>query len=80
MIYALIENESVSRQLDDIASWIGEKEKELTPKEQKRLLKVSKKITKCREEFDAAVDSYWNRIAEEEEPEEFRKWKRYLRK
>ena len=80
MIYALIENEKVSRQLDDIASWVGEKEKELTPREQKRLLKVSKKLTKCRKEFDAAVDSYWNRIAKEEEPEEFRKWKKYLRK
>ena len=82
MIYALIENEKVSRQLDDIASWVTEtkNEKELTPKELKRFLKVSKKLTKCREEFDVAVDSYWNRIAEEEEPEESRKWKKYLRK
>ena len=82
MIYALIENEKVSRQLDDIASWVTEtkNEKELTPKELKRFLKVSKKLTKCREEVDAAVDSYWNRISEEEEPEESRKWKKYLRK
>ena len=82
MIYALIENEKVSRQLDDIASWVTEakNEKELTPKELKRFLKVSKNLTKCREECDAAVDSYWNRISEEEEPEESRKWKKYLRR
>lgn len=82
MIYVLIENESVSRQLDDIASWMTEtkNEKRLTRKELKQFLKLSKKLTKCREEFDAAVESYWNRIAEEEEPEESRKWKKYLRK
>jgi hypothetical protein len=70
MSYALCENESISRELEAIAGWIKEDDKELIPEERERFLKLSDKITECWHEFDDIVDSYWRRMAEKDEQEE----------
>ena len=70
MSYALIENETISRQLEAIASWLKEDDKELSPEERERFLKLSDKVMECMYEFDDIIDSYWNRMAEKDEQEE----------
>ena len=44
MNYAIIENESVSRNLEYIADWLREKDESISPKNRKRLDKLEKKI------------------------------------
>ncbi len=69
MNYAIIENESVSRSLEDIAGWLREKDENISPKNRKRLDKLAKKIESCSSELEAIVadhykeDQYWGKAA-----------------
>lgn len=66
-MYCLIENESVSFALENIANWISEKpNKEVSKEEVDRLKALAEKIRECRQEFDSIVDHYWTRMAEKE--------------
>ena len=59
MNYALIENESVCRSLEDIASWMREKDDDISPKNRKRLDKLAKKVESCSSELEAIVADYY---------------------
>lgn len=64
MNYAIIENESVSRSLEDIAGWLREKDEDLSPKTQKRLDKLAKKIESCSSELEAIVADHYKECEE----------------
>lgn len=57
--YALIENESVSRNLEHIADWLREKDENISPKNRKRLDKLAKKIESCSSELEAIVSDHY---------------------
>ena len=59
MNYAIIENESVCRSLEDIASWMREKDDDISPKTRKRLDKLAKKIESCSSELEAIVADHY---------------------
>lgn len=59
MNYAIIENESVSRNLEDIAGWLREKDEDLSPKTRKQLDKLAKKIESCSSELEAIVADHY---------------------
>ncbi|WP_288940994.1 hypothetical protein [uncultured Streptococcus sp.] len=59
MNYAIIENESVSRSLEDIAGWLREKDENISPKNRKRLDKLAKKIESCSSELEAIVADHY---------------------
>lgn len=59
MNYAIIENESVSRGLEDITGWLREKDENLSPKTRKRLDKLAKKIESCSSELEAIVADHY---------------------
>ena len=59
MNYAIIENESVSRNLEDIAGWLREKDEDLSPKTRKRLDKLAKKTESCSSELEAIVANHY---------------------
>lgn len=59
MNYAIIENESVSRNLENIAGWLREKDEDLSPKTWKRLDKLAKKIESCSSELEAIVADHY---------------------
>ena len=70
-MYCLIENESVSRTLEDVADWLLEKpNKDVSKDEINRLKALSEKILDCQHEFDSIVEHYWARMAEKDEQEE----------
>ena len=60
MNYALIENESVCRNLKHIADWLREKDENISPKNRKRLDKLAKKIESCSSELEAVVADHYN--------------------
>ena len=64
MNYAIIENESVSRSLEDIAGWLREKDEDLSPKTRKRLDKLAKKIESCSSELEAIVADHYKECEE----------------
>lgn len=60
MNYAIIENESVSRNLENIADWLREKKmKKISPKNRKRLDKLAKKIERCSSELEVIVANHY---------------------
>ena len=59
MNYALIENESVCRNLEHIADWLREKDESISPKNRKRLDKLAKKIESCISELDEIVTDHY---------------------
>lgn len=63
--YAIIENESVCADLEKIAYWLREKDKDISPKNRKRLDKLAKKIESCSSELETIVaDHYKDKEAE----------------
>lgn len=62
--YAIIENESVCGELEKIASWLREKDINISPKNRKRLDELAKKIESCSSELEAIVADHYK---EEEE-------------
>ena len=58
--YALIENESVCRNLKNIAGWLREKDENISPKNRKRLDKLAKKVESCISELDEIVTDHYN--------------------
>lgn len=59
MNYAIIENESVSRNLENIADWLREKDEKISPKNRKRLDELAKKIERCSSELEAIVANHY---------------------
>jgi len=59
MIYAIIENETVCRSLETIASWLKEKDDNISPKNRKRLDKLARKIKSCSSELEAIVADHY---------------------
>ena len=59
MNYAIIENESVSRNLENIADQLREKDENISPKNRKRLDKLAKKIERCSSELEAIVANHY---------------------
>lgn len=53
MDYAIIENESVCGDLERIASWLREKDANISPKNRKRLDELAKKVESCSSELEA---------------------------
>ena len=53
--YAIIENESVCRDLEKIASWLREKDTNISPKNRKRLDELAKKVESCSSELEEIV-------------------------
>lgn len=70
MSYKTVENETISRDLENIANWLREEDTKLLPQEQERFLKLADKIMECMYEFDEINDDYWNRMAKKDELEE----------
>lgn len=59
MNYAIIENESVCRNLESIAIWLREKDENISPKNRKRLDKLAKKIDSCISELEGIVADHY---------------------
>lgn len=62
--YAIIENESVCGDFEKIASWLREKDENISPKNRKRLNKLAKKVESCSSELEEIVADHYK---EEEE-------------
>ena len=59
MNYAIIENESVCKDLERIACWLREKDENLSPKDRKRLDKLANKIESCSSELEDIVADHY---------------------
>lgn len=59
MNYAIIENESMCEDLERIACWLREKDKNLSPKIRKRLDKLANKIESCSSELEDIVADHY---------------------
>lgn len=57
--YAIIENESVCGELIKIAYWLREKDQDISPKNQKRLNELAKKIESCSSELEEIVVDHY---------------------
>lgn len=57
--YAIIENESVCGELIKIAYWLREKDQDISPKNQKRLNELAKKIESCSSELEEIVADHY---------------------
>ena len=60
MNYAICENEKVSRGLEQFASWMKEKDKDIPSDIYERLVKVSNKVIECAHEFNSIVEDYYS--------------------
>ena len=59
MNYAIIENESVCSDLENIAGWLRKKDDNVSPKNRKRLDKLAKKIDSCISELEGIVADHY---------------------
>lgn len=59
MNYAIIENESICSDLENISGWLREKDDSISPKNRKRLDKLAKKIDSCISELEKAVADHY---------------------
>ena len=57
--YAIVENESVCRNLEDIASWLREKDDDISPEIRKRLNELAKKVESCSSELEEIVADHY---------------------
>lgn len=57
--YAIIENESVCRNLEDIAYWLREKDDDISPEIRKRLDELAKKVESCSSELEEIVADHY---------------------
>ena len=57
--YAIIENESVCRDLEKIAYWLREKDEDISPKNRKRLNELANKIESCSSELEEIVADHY---------------------
>ena len=57
--YAIMENESICSDLENIANWLREKDDNISPKNRKRLDELAKKIESCSSELEAIVTDYY---------------------
>lgn len=53
--YAIIENESVCEDLENIANWLREKDEIISPENRKRLDELAVKVESCSSELEAIV-------------------------
>lgn len=59
MNYAIIENESVCADLENIAGWLREKDESLSSETRKRLDKLAIKIESCSSELEDIVAEHY---------------------
>lgn len=57
--YAIIENESICSDLENIADWLREKDENISPKNRKRLDELAKKIESCSSELEEIVADHY---------------------
>lgn len=63
--YAIIENESICRDLENIAYWLREKDENISPKNRKRLDELAKKVESCSSELEEIVADHYKEEEEE---------------
>lgn len=59
MNYAIVENESICEDLENIADWLREKDENISTKNRKKLDKLAKKIESCISEFEEIVADHY---------------------
>lgn len=57
--YAIVENESVCEDLENIANWLREKDENISPENRKRLDELAKKVESCSSELEAIVADHY---------------------
>lgn len=57
--YAIVENESVCEDLENIANWLREKDEDISPENRKRLDELAKKVESCSSELEAIVADHY---------------------
>lgn len=63
--YAIIENESVCRDLENIAHWLREKDINISPKNRKKLDELAKKVESCSSELEEIVTDHYKEEEDE---------------
>ena len=59
MNYAIVENESICEDLENIADWLREKDENISTKNRKKLDKLAKKIESCISKFEEIVADHY---------------------
>lgn len=57
--YAIVENESVCEDLENIANWLREKDENISPENRKRLDELARKVESCSSELEAIVADHY---------------------
>ncbi len=57
--YAIVENESVCEDLENIANWLREKDESISPENRKRLDELARKVESCSSELEAIVADHY---------------------